>query len=143
MFEMHTISYCIAAVYLLVGTGMDVRVQKIPKWYLLAGTAAVVIFRLCIQEYKGTDYFIGGTAGILFGLISFLTKEQFGYGDSWMIGILGVFFGIRQLVTVLFLTFLTSAVAAGYCMIGKKCDKHKAIPFYPFLCLGFIGGILL
>lgn len=140
---MYAISHVITAAYLLFGTAIDIRIQKLPRWYLLSGTAAAVVFRLCIREYTGSEYLIGGGAGILFGAISFLTKEQFGYGDSWMIGILGIFFGIRKLAAVLFLAFFTSALAAGYWMLRKKCDRHRAIPFYPFLCIGYMGGMLL
>lgn len=129
--------------YLVVGSIYDLKRQMIPVWYLALGTVGA----LCSSIYFESDgwyiWAAGGAAGVLFLIAAKMTKESIGYGDGWMITNLGIYCGIWKLSFLLFFTFAGAALAAGIGMFWKKWSRKKRIPLYPFLILGYIGGMVL
>ena len=87
---------------------------------------------------------MGGVAvGLLFFGISKVTKEAVGYGDSWLVTILGMYLGGRRLLEVI----LTATVLAGifsliFCVF-QGWDRKRSIPFVPFLTVAYLGVVLL
>ena len=74
----------------------------------------------------------GAGVGILFLLVSKVTREGFGYGDSWAILALGIYLGLWGVLDVLVGTFCFLAVAALVCLTAKKMSRKHTIPFIPF-----------
>ena len=84
--------------------------------------------------------------GVLFLLVSKVTEEAIGYGDSVAIMILGGYLGFWKVVGVLAAAFFTSGVCS---VILAFRGRVKTMPFFPFLTLGYIlmlaeqrGGVL-
>ena len=85
----------------------------------------------------------GGIAvGALFLLVSRITREGMGYGDSWAIFILGIYLGIWKLLEALSAAFLFLGAAAVICLLIKKMSRKYKLPFVPFLAIGYLCSIL-
>lgn len=73
--------------------------------------------------------------GVLFLLVSKVTEEAIGYGDSVAIMILGGYLGFWKVVGALAVAFFTSGVCS---VILAFRGRVKTMPFFPFLTLGYI-----
>lgn len=127
---------------------IDIRMHQVPVNVLRAGGAAVLLYQIFFSEVFLWEFLSGVGAGILFLLLSRVTKEGMGYGDSWGILILGGFLGFKRLLTVLVTAFFLLAIAAVILLSRKKMTRKCSIAFFPFLTSGYIvllfteGGIL-
>ena len=114
----------------------------IPVWLLAFGGIGAMVIRMMLQE--NWWMYIGGILlGLAFLLVSKITKEALGYGDSALIFILGALVGLREMLLILVIAFLGAAVFSIVVLAFKKMSRKKQFPFVPFLLGGFIGGCLL
>ena len=74
--------------------------------------------------------------GMGFFLLSFLTREKVGYGDGWVLMMIGLFSGFSRCFLILLIGLLMESVAAVILLAFKKIQRDKEIPFSPFLLLG-------
>lgn len=131
------------AAFLLVAGYKDWKTKQISVLFLSFFTIAVILMRFLIVRN-----FVWSTAGgILIGLAFFVvskcTREAIGYGDSWLIFILGIYLGgLAILEVVLGACFLSSLFSIFYC-IRKGWNKKHTIPFVPFLAIAYTGVVLL
>ena len=79
--------------------------------------------------------------GMLLLLLGRITSQAVGYGDGWVILILGLFLAPAELLGILGLASALAGIWALYLVVRKRKDQE--IPFLPFLLLGFAGGVLL
>lgn len=73
--------------------------------------------------------------GILLLLFSYVTREQIGYGDGFLVLVLGMWMDMGQLCNMLFIAAIISFLTA-------VCLKKRELPFVPFLTVGYIIGVL-
>ena len=85
----------------------------------------------------------GALVGGVFLLVSRVTQEAFGYGDSLMIAVTGVYLGFWNVLYLLVWAYVLAAVFAGYVLIRKGFQKDAAFPFVPFLLAAYIGIVCL
>ena len=137
------IGYLVIAGFLLVISVIDVKKKQLPIWLLIIMSLLIVILRMvCIEDTWCST--IGGIAvGVVFFVIGKLTKEAIGYGDCWIILLLGIVLGGMKIVeVVLSASFTASLFSIAYC-IKKGWDKEYAIPFAPFLTIAYLGVMLV
>ena len=91
----------IFAGYLLVLTVMDIRSRKLHLGMLLSGFPLAVAGRIVTGNIPAALVIAGGVSGGLFVIVSRVTEEAFGYGDSILITITGIFLGIWDLLSLL------------------------------------------
>ena len=86
---------------------------------------------------------LGGIAiGLLFVYFSYITEEKIGYGDSWLIGVLGVYLGGTALLELMLIASLAASVCSlGYC-VCRGWNRNHALPFIPFMMVAFVGVLL-
>lgn len=72
-------------------------------------------------------------------MVSKVTQGNFGYGDSLLILLLGVGVGFWDLLSLLVIAFLLLSVILTAVLAFGKLQKKAAIPFVPFLWIGYIG----
>lgn len=124
---------------------IDLRTRRIPVVLLIVWNLQAVIYRL-YQVTGGREdaaLFIGGIGvGAAFFLISRVTKEGIGYGDSWMILILGIYLGVWEILEVLAGTCLLLAAASVICLTAKRMSPSVALPFAPFLAAGYLLHVI-
>ncbi|MEF9942165.1 MAG: A24 family peptidase [Lachnospiraceae bacterium] len=128
----------------LAGCGLiDVMYKKIPTVLLIAGSIGVAILRILQFDGQWWLYMAGGILGVGFLILSKYSGEALGYGDSWLILLLGIGVGLWELITLLMLAFFCSGVVAIGGMIGGNWSRKHVLPFVPFLTLGYVGVLLL
>lgn len=128
--------------YLLMGTIYDLIKRKVFSIYLIGGTAFAVLYQIFNCRKNWHICICGAVIGVGFLLLSKFTDEQIGYGDSWMILNLGIYFGIWKLIFLLGIVFGASFIFSCAGLACGKLNRHTRIPFYPFLMIGYIGVMI-
>lgn len=131
------------ALYLLILTVMDIRTRKLHLGILLLGFPLAASGRIIVGNIPAALVIAGGASGALFVIVSRVTEEAFGYGDSILITITGIFLGIWDLLSMLVTAFFLSAVFSGIMISRKKYTRKSAFPFVPFLAAAYLGGVLI
>lgn len=136
------ISDGIVLAFLIIASLFDWRTKMLPN-YLLVCMSVLVVFLRVVAVSDGWLLTLGGVGiGLIFWFISRGTKEAIGYGDSWMIVLLGVYLGGVRLSELLMVAFFTAGLFALGILIRRKCRKGVSIPLVPFLAIGFVGVML-
>ena len=111
---------------LLVASWGDWKRKEISVRILLLMTVLASVKAIFFSE-KFLEVILGLVIGIGFLLISKWTEEQIGYGDSWLILILGVYVGFEKLLILLFTASLGAAL---FSLIFCVLSSHE----YDSLC---------
>ena len=146
---MGNINRMVDIVVLLILTGLsvsDIRNKKVSRkvltlWGILTVFWKIVDFyqirvfleKMDVDDLAGICAGIG--VGVLFLLVSKVTEEAIGYGDSVAIMILGGYLGFWKVVGVLAAAFFISGVCSVILAFRRRV---KTMPFFPFLTLGYI-----
>ena len=146
MWEIEKLSMIVCLCFLAVCTYWDIRRRTLPVVLLREGTLLSVLYVVCSGREYWYLHLAGAGVGLFFLLVSKITKEAIGYGDSVAIMILGGYLGFWKVVGVLAAAFFTSGVCS---VILAFRGRVKTMPFFPFLTLGYIlmlaeqrGGVL-
>jgi len=121
--------------FLFAITITDLRFQTLPDSFLfiLAILGIVKIYIL------GAPTLIEGILGlalgaVIFGLIVVLSKgKAMGLGDVKLSSVMGILFGWKVLIVVLFFSFVAGGLLGLLLMLLKKVTPKSQIPFGPFL----------
>lgn len=130
--------------------GWDVKKREVPL-ILLGIMGGIVVLSMIIAIISNPDSWkteqiwskIGGAViGGLLLMVSRITKEAIGYGDSWLILLIGLHLGMWDVLRVL----LWASVLAGVCSVFflwvKKWNRTASLPFIPFIAISYLGVIL-
>lgn len=132
-------------VFLLLGmcSVSDWKKRTIPILLLIGLSVVVVVCALLCNTVSIRLRVSGALMGVLFFLISKCTKEAIGYGDSWLILLLGIYMGILRATFVLFIAALLAAIASLFLMWKCQWKRTATLPFVPFLGVSYLGAMLL
>lgn len=140
---MRVMSQITAILVLSVLSVGDIYFRKIPVYILIACNLAAMGYQIYIGR-EDVWLILGGIGvGILFFLISRVTREEIGYGDSWIILILGIYLGMWRLLEVLSTAFLLLSLTAVVCLSVKRMSRKYKLPFIPFLAAGYLCSIFM
>lgn len=115
----------------------DLKDRMIPMLLLIANIICATGFQVLVGR-KNICLILGGACiGILFLLISALTKEAVGYGDGLGILGIGIYHGLWDTLEILMVTFGVLFFVSIFVLVYKKMSKKTEIPFYPFLVMGY------
>lgn len=137
MWEIEKLSMIACLCFLAVCTYWDIRRRTLPVVLLGEGTFLSVLYVVCSGREYWYLHLAGAGVGLFFLLVSKITKEAIGYGDGWMICILGTFLGISDLLEVLAAAWLLLSMTAMICLV-KKWSRKTAFPLVPFLMTGYV-----
>lgn len=129
--------------YLAGLSALDIRKKRLPVWTLAAGGVLAVIFQILWKGLPGILIAAGGVVGIVFLAVSWVTEESFGYGDSILIGILGIYLGFWNLLNLLAVSFTIAAGVAMAVLVKQKFQRKTLLPFVPFLGAGYMVLLIL
>lgn len=112
--------------------------KQIPLVVVWLGMLAAVCLRLTgiMGEEGMTAAALSLIPGAGFFLLSFLTREKVGYGDGWVLLMIGLFSGFSRCFLILLIGLLLESTAAVILLALNKIQRDKEIPFSPFLLLG-------
>lgn len=143
MTEIYKISQMGCLFYLVGLAGLDMKNRRIPVWLLAAGGILAVVFQLYQKEIPLVSAAAGAAAGGVFLAVSRVTEEAFGYGDSVLIGVLGIYLGFWNLMNLLMISFFFASVTAMGVLVIRKFKRTTVLPFIPFLAAGDLVILLL
>lgn len=135
--------FCVS--FLLWTAVLDFRSRKLPVCMLAFLNLLAVVWQFYqLFGQKGDIRMLLGGIGVgaVFLLISRMTGEGVGYGDSWMILILGIYLGLWKLLEVLAGTCLLLAIASIICLTVRKMSRRCTLPFVPFLAAGYLLSVV-
>ena len=121
---------------------IDIHFRRIPVDILVMASIAALVYQGITRQADLWMAAGGAGVGILFLLVSKVTREGFGYGDSWAILALGIYLGLWRVLDVLAGTFCLLAAASLICLTAKKMSRKHTIPFIPFLAAGYLLSVL-
>lgn len=128
---------------LIIGAVMDWKEKRISVKLLVLTSLVIGIFSLVCQNVEPVSRLFGAGVGIFAFFISRITKEAIGYGDDWLILLLGIYLGGGKiLLLLLWASLLAGLVSLGF-LCKKKWRKDITIPFVPFLAVAYAGVVFL
>ena len=124
--------------FLAVCAVFDGLRRQIPLAVVWLGMLTAVCLRMngVIEEADVTWTLLSLVPGLGFLLLGFLTREKVGYGDGWVLLMIGLFSGFFQCFLILLIGLLLESTVAIILLVLKKIQRDKEIPFSPFLLLG-------
>lgn len=130
------ISYVVWFLFLLAVSWQDFKKKEISvRLLILMGVVGTGI--QFFEKTVSLGSWFGGIAlgaGLL--LLGFITREDIGYGDGWLVLVMGMSLGFRASLLALLLALGISALASGGLLLFRKVKRSYRIPFAPFLLLG-------
>ena len=83
---------------------------------------------------------LGG--GLVFLLLAIVTKGAIGGGDIKLIAAMGLWLGIRPLLSVIVYGFIAGGVAAFILLLTKQKSRHSYFAYGPYFTLSGLGILL-
>ena len=137
---MWTVSQIIWGILLLILSVKDIRKREVPTWLVVSGGILAVLCKVLEQAVNDIPgMLVGAAIGTLFLLVSRITREALGYGDSMLIVGLGLYLGLWKMLYLLVIAFFSAAVFSMAGIIIKRFTRKTTIPFIPFLAVGYLG----
>ena len=131
------------AVYMSILAIMDIKWKKLSLAALMSGFIILTAGFLCGRNIHVMLLAAGAGVGIVFMVVSRVTEEAFGYGDSILILIMGGFLGFWNILFLLVAAFSMAALFSIFMLLRKKFHRKSAFPFVPFLTAAYIGGMII
>lgn len=126
--------------FLLLGlcAVIDGMKREIPIVVVWLGIAAAVILRLegVIDEGSWVMAVLSVVPGAMFWMLSLVTGEKVGYGDGWMLVMIGLFVGLWKCFLILLVGLVSESVAVLILLAVQRIAGDRRIPFAPFLLFG-------
>lgn len=112
--------------------------RQIPLAVVWLGMLTAVCLRMngIMGEEGVTGALLSLLPGAGFFLLSFLTREKVGYGDGWVLLMIGLFSGFSRCFLILLIGLLLESTVAVILLALKKIQRDNEIPFSPFLLMG-------
>ncbi|MEE1303971.1 MAG: prepilin peptidase [Agathobacter sp.] len=135
---METISYWILGIGYGSCAIVDYRRKTVPVWLLLSLFFMGFVLKILEGNLLRIELIYSTSLGISMVLVSNLTKEMIGYGDSLLLLVSGLFLNINELaVEFLIATTLCGIVSLILLLVFKKGRKYE-ISFIPFVFVAYI-----
>lgn len=135
---METISYWILGIGYGSCAIVDYRRKTVPVWLLLSLFLMGFVLKILEGNLLRIELIYSTSLGISMVLVSNLTKEMIGYGDSLLLLVSGLFLNINELaVEFLIATTLCGIVSLILLLVFKKGRKYE-ISFIPFVFVAYI-----
>lgn len=138
-----TLCQLLFAVYMIILMLMDIKWKKLSLAALMSGFILLAAGFLCGRNIHVMLLAAGAGVGIVFMVVSRVTEEAFGYGDSILILIMGGFLGFWNILFLLVTAFSMAALFSIFMLLRKKFHRKSAFPFVPFLTAAYIGGMII
>ncbi|MDR1801860.1 MAG: prepilin peptidase [Lachnospiraceae bacterium] len=138
---MREIGIGVFAAILIALSIWDFLTRKVPVVVLSGAVILAIIYHIISADINIFLILTGAGVGLLFCLLSRITRQRIGYGDGFTILFLGIFQGLWGILTTLCAAFILLLPAAMIKFMRKK--RNSELPFIPFLAAGFILTMIL
>lgn len=129
-------SYIVWFLFLALVSWQDFKKKEISVELLILMGALGTGIQFFEKTVSLGSWFGGIALGIFLLFLGFVTREDIGYGDGWLVLVMGMSLGFGASLLALLLALGISALASGCLLIFKQVKRSYRIPFAPFLLLG-------
>lgn len=138
----------IVSLFLLVATVKDIRKKEISIRFLVIWFLSFCTYILSVSLLKKDFYLIkeailGIIPGIASLILSYVSKEQIGYGDGLVLILLGMIEGYQKVIFIFLCGIFFLSIFSGVALCVKKFSKKYKVPFIPFLLAGYLVVLFL
>ena len=139
------IKYLILTPMLISAFVIDYKLQIIPNRlnltmfeiglviaFLYGLSDVAITINMALGMLVGGGIFLAITVigGIIYG------KEAMGFGDVKLMGALGIYFGLSNIIAITLVAFLVGAILSILLLVSRIKKMDEYIPFGPFIVLG-------
>lgn len=112
--------------------------KEIPLGIVWIGIAVALILHAANAMGEETWLSIGAAVlpAAMFWMLSFISGEKVGYGDGWVLLMIGLFVGTIKCFLILMAGLILESVILLILLAFHKIRKDGEVPFVPFLLLG-------
>ncbi|MDD5773172.1 MAG: prepilin peptidase [bacterium] len=141
-FSRELIVYNLFVSGLLVIAFIDAKTTFIPDVITIPGMIAGLILKVIFAfiDKSFTNLFDAGSGMILglavFGFIVIVSRGGMGIGDIKLAGLIGVFLGLKNTFSTIWLSFILGGIVGIFLLVSKLKGRKDAIPFGPYLVMG-------
>lgn len=134
--------YSFVSIILIMDMFVDIKAQIIPNSLNMLGFIVGIVYvyyKLVTEVLVGVDLllglFVGGGIFLLIALFALIAykKEGMGLGDVKLVGVLGLFFGVKNIFQIFILSFAIGAIASIILLLTKVKKVDDYVPFGPFI----------
>ena len=139
-----TLSHFIVCVFLCYCTYTDIKTKLIPALptAIITGLISVIHINDAINHTNDYLYFLlPFVPGLIMLMLSYLSKEALGYGDSALFILCSISLGSLNGFLIIMIAFLYSAFFSITLLLRGKSGK-SIIPFAPFILAAFSTYLL-
>jgi len=133
----------IIAISLLGLAIVDIFRKRIPLMVVVGLILTAIGAVLFTHSFDWVLTLGGALVGLVFILVSKITKEGIGYGDSLLILALGIYLGFWKVMVLIMIAFFLSALFAIFVAIIRKKGRKTRFPFVPFLAFSYVVMMFL
>ena len=124
-------------IFLTIQVFWDIKTKKLPFIVTLVGCITGFFF-MCIQKEVSMFSMVSFVPAVVCFLFAKVSKEAIGYGDVFLICMLGFYYSITEIIIICQIAFTITAIIALVLLIFFRKKKSYEIPFAPFLLMGFL-----
>ena len=92
-----------------------------------------IFMRILVSSLLGFGFFV-----VFLTIVSIVSKRALGFGDVKIVSGIGLVMGFSTTYSILLYSLILCAVCSVYLLVIKKKGKKHAIPFGPFVLIGFL-----
>ncbi len=115
----------------------DIRKKTVSARAAAVLAAANIVFSL-IFKIAVPDILLSVVPGVIFILISIVTRGKIGLGDGIVLTAAGIGQGITEMFFTELIALMISAIFGIILILTKKASPKTALPFIPFILAGFL-----
>lgn len=138
MFKMWIITQLIGLLIMSIMAYIDFKYKKVSILWILTYIFIGIITAI-LSKITYNHIFLILIISSIFILISYITKQSLGFGDSLCIFGLLCFFKPYKAILILFLSFILTAICSLFLIFFKNKSKKYSLPYLVFL---FISQLL-
>lgn len=112
--------------------------RKIPLIVVWLGIITAVLLRIegLAGDGKWQTAALSVIPGVMFWMLGFISGEKVGYGDGWMLVMIGLFVGLWECFLILMTALISGSIAVLVLLAAGKVSRNYQLPFAPFLLFG-------
>ena len=118
-------------IFLCICTFTDIKKRNVCGWLCILNIVAAIMLHTIFRNISGKSLIEG-----IFLIISVVTREKIGYGDSLVFLAIGLIIGGEKCVVIIFWSFLLCSIFSLVTIILKKTTFKSTVAFMPFVLAG-------
>ena len=133
--------YVMICIYIGLLAAWDMCKKSIPLMVVLfgiVGGCVISFYRMAVGLVLWPEILASIVPGAFLLLLSYLTKEQIGYGDGMVLLGQGLFLGWKCAWFALVVGQLAASICVLVLLVSRKISKNASVAYVPFLLLGTV-----